>query len=138
MVIPFDQRAVGFRVGRARGIDRVGRVEHDADDSPIRRSLVVGDSVLTVSERASSRAASRRWPSAAGPRSRRPPPRRSRSAGYSGAGADGSVCQSPNSFPCGSVQVANQPMLGTAIGSPAEPPSSPTFAAPALMSSTLK
>src|SRR5918994_6591421 len=49
VVIPFEQRAVGVRVGRARGIDRVGRVEHDAQ-SPIRRSLVVRDGVLTVSD----------------------------------------------------------------------------------------
>ena len=48
-MIPFEQRAVGFRVGRARGIDPLGRVEHDAQ-WPIRRSLVVGDSVFTVSE----------------------------------------------------------------------------------------
>lgn len=49
VMIPFEQRAVGFRVGRARGIDPAGRVEHDAQ-WPIRRSLVVRDSVLTVSE----------------------------------------------------------------------------------------
>jgi hypothetical protein len=48
MVIPFNQGAVGLRVGR-RGIDRVGRVEHDRAQ-PIRRSLVVRDSVVTVSE----------------------------------------------------------------------------------------
>ena len=67
---PVQPEAVGFKVGRARGIDSLGRVEHD-NAYPIRRSLVVRDSVVTVSERASSRAASRRWPSAAGPRSRR-------------------------------------------------------------------
>ena len=50
VMIPFDQQAVGFRVGRARGIDRLGRVGHDAK-WPIRRSLVVRDSVLTVSEK---------------------------------------------------------------------------------------
>jgi uncharacterized membrane protein len=55
-----------------------------------------------------------------------------------GAGAEVSVCQSPNSFPCGSVQVENQPMAGTGIGSPASPPSSVTRAAPALTSSTAK
>ena len=49
VMIPFEQRAVGFRVGRARGIDPLGRVEHDAQ-WPIRRSVVVGDGVLTVSE----------------------------------------------------------------------------------------
>ena len=48
MVIPFNQQAVGLRVGRG-GIDRVGRVEHDKA-TPIRRSLVVRDSVVTVSE----------------------------------------------------------------------------------------
>ena len=46
-----------------------------------------------------------------------------------GAGADGSVCQRPNSFPWGSVQVANQPMPGTEPGSLASPPSSFTRAA---------
>ncbi len=49
VMIPFEQRAVGFRVGRSRGIDPLGKVEHD-QASPIRRSLVVRDSVLTVSE----------------------------------------------------------------------------------------
>src|SRR5207247_7496102 len=52
--------------------------------------------------------------------------------------ADGSFCQRPNSLPCGSLHVANQPMLGTGIGSPASPPSSCTRAAPALTSSTEK
>ena len=51
--------AVGFRVGRG-GIDEVGRVTHPGEASPggagrvagipIRRSLVVGDSLYTVSE----------------------------------------------------------------------------------------
>lgn len=49
VMIPFDRRAVGFRVGRARGIDPAGRVENDGT-APIRRSLVVRDSVLTVSD----------------------------------------------------------------------------------------
>jgi uncharacterized secreted protein with C-terminal beta-propeller domain len=49
VMIPFEQRAVGFRVGRTRGIDPLGKVEHD-QAHPIRRSLVVRDSVLTVSE----------------------------------------------------------------------------------------
>jgi uncharacterized secreted protein with C-terminal beta-propeller domain len=50
VMIPFNQEAAGFKVSRARGIDRVGRVEHDTQWS-IRRSLVVRDSVLTVSEK---------------------------------------------------------------------------------------
>ncbi len=54
VVVPFEQRAVGLRVGRARGIDQVGRVEHDAGklqvSAAIRRSLVVRDGVLTVSD----------------------------------------------------------------------------------------
>jgi uncharacterized secreted protein with C-terminal beta-propeller domain len=50
VMIPFNQQAAGFRVGRARGIDRLGRVEHDTQ-WPIRRSLVVRDAVLTVSEK---------------------------------------------------------------------------------------
>jgi len=54
VVIPFEQRAVGFRVGRARGIDPAGRIEHEAGKlsySPgVRRSMVVRDSVLTVSD----------------------------------------------------------------------------------------
>jgi len=49
VVIPFEQRAFGFRVGRARGIDPAGSVEHE-QRSQIRRSLVVRDSVVTVSE----------------------------------------------------------------------------------------
>src|SRR6266568_6186064 len=55
-----------------------------------------------------------------------------------GAGADESFCQRPNSFPCGSRQVENQPMFGTGRGSSASPPSSFTRAAPALISSTSK
>jgi uncharacterized secreted protein with C-terminal beta-propeller domain len=54
MVIPFEQRAVGYRVGRARGIVPAGRIEHEAGKlsyTPgVRRSLVVRDSVLTVSD----------------------------------------------------------------------------------------
>jgi uncharacterized secreted protein with C-terminal beta-propeller domain len=49
VVVPFVQQAAGFRVGRARGIDSVARVAHEAA-ATIRRSLVVGDSVLTVSD----------------------------------------------------------------------------------------
>ena len=54
VVVPFDQRAVGLRVGRTRGIDEIGRIEHGAgklQGTPaIRRSLVVRDAVLTVSD----------------------------------------------------------------------------------------
>jgi uncharacterized secreted protein with C-terminal beta-propeller domain len=54
VVVPFEQRAVGYRVGRARGIDPVGRIEHEAGRLPftpaIRRSLVVRNAVLTVSD----------------------------------------------------------------------------------------
>jgi uncharacterized secreted protein with C-terminal beta-propeller domain len=49
VVVPFQQQAVGFRVGRSRGIDELGRIEND-DASPIRRSVVVRDTVLTVSD----------------------------------------------------------------------------------------
>jgi hypothetical protein len=52
--------------------------------------------------------------------------------------ADGSFCQSPNSFPATSLQSENQPMLGTGIASPASPPRSRTRAEPASMSSTSK
>jgi uncharacterized secreted protein with C-terminal beta-propeller domain len=47
VVVPFQQQAVGFRVGRTRGIDEVGRIDHAGG---VRRSLVVRDSVLTVSD----------------------------------------------------------------------------------------
>jgi hypothetical protein len=54
VVLPFDQRALGFRVARGGGLDPVGRIEHGAGrltwTPGIRRSLVVGDSVLTVSD----------------------------------------------------------------------------------------
>ena len=54
VVLPFEQRAVGFRVSRARGIDPAGRIEHERgrlQSTPgVRRSLVVRDSVLTVSD----------------------------------------------------------------------------------------
>ncbi len=49
VMIPFNNSAVAMRVGRARGIDPLGRLEHD-NLMPIRRSLVVRDSVVTVSE----------------------------------------------------------------------------------------
>jgi len=49
VVIPLEQRAVGFHVGRARGIDKIGQVEHPRN-AAVRRSLVVGDAVLTVSD----------------------------------------------------------------------------------------
>ena len=48
MVIPFGEEAVGLKVGR-RGIDRVGRVDHGRA-TVIRRSVVVRDGLLTVSE----------------------------------------------------------------------------------------
>ncbi|HUP31676.1 MAG TPA: beta-propeller domain-containing protein, partial [Gaiellaceae bacterium] len=54
MVIPFEQRAVGYRISRARGIDFAGRIDHEAGKltyTPgVRRALVVRDSVLTVSD----------------------------------------------------------------------------------------
>jgi uncharacterized secreted protein with C-terminal beta-propeller domain len=52
VVVPFGERAAAFRVGRARGIDELGRVAHGAGQqytSWIRRSLVMRDTVLTVS-----------------------------------------------------------------------------------------
>jgi uncharacterized secreted protein with C-terminal beta-propeller domain len=49
VVIPFDVHAVGFRVGRTRGIHEVARIEH-TPNAAIHRSLVVGDAVLTVSD----------------------------------------------------------------------------------------
>ena len=49
VVIPLEQRAVGFRVGRAHGIDELGRIEHPRA-AAIRRSAVVGASLLTVSD----------------------------------------------------------------------------------------
>jgi uncharacterized secreted protein with C-terminal beta-propeller domain len=51
VVVPFSQKALGFRVSRAGGIDAVGHVEHDpTPGAGIRRSLVVGSDVLTVSD----------------------------------------------------------------------------------------
>ncbi len=54
VVVPFDQRAVGLRVSRTGGIAQVGRVEHPtarlAYAPGIRRSLVVRNAVLTVSD----------------------------------------------------------------------------------------
>jgi hypothetical protein len=42
--------AIGFRVGRASGIDEVGRIAHGASAVPVRRSVVVGASLYTVSD----------------------------------------------------------------------------------------
>ena len=54
VVVPFEQRAVALRVGRTTGISQLGRVEHPAPRvayAPgIRRSLVVRNAVLTVSD----------------------------------------------------------------------------------------
>ncbi|MBA3347188.1 MAG: beta-propeller domain-containing protein [Actinobacteria bacterium] len=54
MVIPLEQRAVGYRISRARGIAAAGRIDHEAGKlsytAGVRRSLVVRDSVLTVSD----------------------------------------------------------------------------------------
>jgi hypothetical protein len=53
-VLPFDQKAVGIRVGRTRGVEQLGSVVHGAGNLPgppqIRRSLVAGGSLLTVSD----------------------------------------------------------------------------------------
>src|SRR5262249_5238095 len=77
-------------------------------------------------------------PSGPGPLQERRPGGGSRLGYPAGAGADGSFCQRPNSFPCGSLAVTNQPMPGTGAGWSTSPPSSLTRAAPALMSSTAK
>jgi uncharacterized secreted protein with C-terminal beta-propeller domain len=51
LVVPFDQRAVGYHVGRAQGIDLVGRITHPtATAAAITRSTVVAGSVFTVSD----------------------------------------------------------------------------------------
>ena len=58
VVVPFSQRAAAFRVGRARGIEELGRIEHGRGEGKrpeyysmgIRRSLVMRDTVLTVSD----------------------------------------------------------------------------------------
>ena len=52
VVVPFAERAVGYRVSRASGIDLVGRIAHPTATGlgAIRRSAVVGDSVFTVSD----------------------------------------------------------------------------------------
>ncbi len=47
LVIPFNQQAVGYRVSRAGGIDPVGNI---SQSGVIRRSLVAGPSVFTVSD----------------------------------------------------------------------------------------
>jgi uncharacterized secreted protein with C-terminal beta-propeller domain len=54
VVVPFEQKAVGFKVGRARGVDELGRIDNGAGQlqytPPIRRSLVAGGAVLTVTD----------------------------------------------------------------------------------------
>ncbi len=53
VVVPFVQSAMGYRVGRARGIELVGQITHPtgtAGWNAIRRSVVIGDSVFTVSD----------------------------------------------------------------------------------------
>ena len=45
--------AIGFRIGRARGIEETGRITHNAGPVParVRRSLVVGNRLFTLSDR---------------------------------------------------------------------------------------
>jgi hypothetical protein len=54
VVVPFVEKAAAFRVGRTKGVVDLGRIENGAGNltwtPPIRRSLVVGGSVLTVSD----------------------------------------------------------------------------------------
>ncbi len=53
LVVPFLERAVGFHVGRTLGIEPAGRITHPAGTTggaTIRRAVVVGDSVFTVSD----------------------------------------------------------------------------------------
>ena len=54
VVVPFVEQAAAFRVGRAKGVVDLGRIDNGAGSltwtPPIRRSLVVGGSVLTVSD----------------------------------------------------------------------------------------
>ena len=51
VVVPFDQRAVGYRVGRAGGIQLVGRISPPTGtQAAIRRDVVVGDSVFAISD----------------------------------------------------------------------------------------
>ena len=92
VVIPFEQRAVGYRVSRARGISAVGTIDHEVGEARLHaRASGARSSSATPCSRsrtpASSRAASRRSPSWAGPRSRRPPspsPSPSRSRRHAG------------------------------------------------------
>jgi uncharacterized secreted protein with C-terminal beta-propeller domain len=51
-VLPFNQTAVGLKVSRTTGIQQLGTITHQlAEYTPtIRRSVVVGDSLLTVSD----------------------------------------------------------------------------------------
>jgi uncharacterized secreted protein with C-terminal beta-propeller domain len=52
--VPFQQQGVGFSVSKTAGIREIGRVTHQPGSlgytPTIRRSMVVGDSVLTVSD----------------------------------------------------------------------------------------
>ena len=53
-MVPFQQQALGFHVNRASGIQQFGSVTHQNGNlgyaPAIHRSVVVGDSVLTVSD----------------------------------------------------------------------------------------
>jgi hypothetical protein len=54
VVVPFVQQAAAFRVSRAKGVVDLGRIDNGGGElswtPPIRRSVVVGGSVLTVSD----------------------------------------------------------------------------------------
>ena len=52
VVVPFYQRAVGYRVDRAHGLQLVGRITQPAaaNGAAITRSVVVGGSVFTISD----------------------------------------------------------------------------------------
>jgi uncharacterized secreted protein with C-terminal beta-propeller domain len=54
LMVPFQQQALGFKVNRASGIQQLGTVTHQNGNlnylPQINRSVIVGDSVLTVSD----------------------------------------------------------------------------------------
>jgi uncharacterized secreted protein with C-terminal beta-propeller domain len=52
VVVPFSQRAIGYRIDRSRGVQLVGRIQQPAgaNGAAITRSVVVGSSVFTISD----------------------------------------------------------------------------------------
>ncbi len=139
------QRARADRAGRDRpaGIDPTQRGEGPARARSSRGVTATVDSSFSIRMNEQHDANANEidaWPLPSGDvlRELDPPAVVWSEVGPRGYAADSSPCHRLNAFPSVSLQAANQPWPGTGVLSPAWPPSSPTFASDASMSSVSK